>query len=186
MSTDEQATLLLKKTVGEWQYPVHAVSETSAALKALTVQTPPAIALVDAHFASASGAQFAAEARRRATKSGAKNSTWLMLMCDKVDQNVVLSAMEAGVDDLLLKPVDIQDLRVRLRVAERVQMLTAQLDEQTRAVRFHASHDNLTGLWNRESLLNLLFPETDRVQRMRTPLTLLLLDLDRFSEINSE
>src|SRR5580658_9858011 len=62
----------------------------------------------------------------------------------------------------------------------------AKLDERTNAVRFHASHDSLTGLWNRESLLNLLFPETDRVQRMRTPLTLLLLDLDRFSGINDE
>jgi two-component system, cell cycle response regulator len=82
--------------------------------------------------------------------------------------------------------VDISDLRLRLRVAERVQALTAQLDEQTRAVRFHASHDSLTGLWNRESLLNLLFPETDRVQRMRTPLSLLLLDLDHFASINSE
>jgi two-component system cell cycle response regulator len=71
-------------------------------------------------------------------------------------------------------------------VAERVQELTSQLDEQMKAVRFHASHDSLTGLWNRESLLNLLFPETDRVQRMRTPLTLLLLDLDRFGRINHE
>jgi two-component system, cell cycle response regulator len=109
-----------------------------------------------------------------------------MLMCDQVSVDAVTSATEAGIDDLLLKPVDTSDLRVRLRVAERVQALASQLDEQTRAVRFHASHDSLTGLWNRESLLNLLFPETDRVQRMRTPLTLLLLDLDRFSSINSE
>lgn len=35
-------------------------------------------------------------------------------------------------------------------------------------------------------MLNQLFPETDRVQRMRTPLTLLLLDLDRFSSVNFE
>ncbi|HEX5234826.1 MAG TPA: GGDEF domain-containing protein [Silvibacterium sp.] len=50
----------------------------------------------------------------------------------------------------------------------------------------HASWDQLTGLWNRESLLTLLFSETDRVQRMGTPLGLLLLDIDRFSQINSE
>ena len=89
-------------------------------------------------------------------------------------------------DDLLLKPVDAVDLRVRLQVAERVQTLRSDLEEQTKAVRFHASHDSLTGLWNRESLLNQLFPETDRVQRMRTPLTLLLLDLDRFANVNHE
>jgi diguanylate cyclase (GGDEF)-like protein len=109
-----------------------------------------------------------------------------MLMSEQVDVATVASATDAGIDDLLLKPIDVADLRVRLTVAERVQALVSQLDEQTNAVRFHASHDSLTGLWNRESLLNLLFPETDRVQRMRTPLTLLLLDLDRFSGINDE
>jgi diguanylate cyclase (GGDEF)-like protein len=109
-----------------------------------------------------------------------------MLMSEQVDLDTVASASEAGVDDLLLKPVDALDLRVRLRVAERVQVLRSDLEEQTKAVRFHASHDSLTGLWNRESMLNQLFPETDRVQRMRTPLTLLLLDLDRFSSVNFE
>ncbi len=94
----------------------------------------------------------------------------MTLMSEQVDVATVASATDAGIDDLLLKPIDVSDLRVRLGVAERVQVFVSQLDEQTNAVRFHASHDSLTGLWNRESLLNLLFPETDRVQRMRTPL----------------
>ena len=50
----------------------------------------------------------------------------------------------------------------------------------------HISQDPLTGLWNRESLLSLLFSETDRVQRLGTPLAFLLLDLDRFGRINGE
>jgi diguanylate cyclase (GGDEF)-like protein len=54
------------------------------------------------------------------------------------------------------------------------------------AVRFHASHDSLTGLLNREAMMRLLFQETDRVQRTRTPLTLMLIDLDKFSEVNIE
>lgn len=45
------------------------------------------------------------------------------------------------------------------------------------------SRDPLTGVWDRESLLALLFPETDRVQRMGTSLTLLLLDVDHFSRV---
>ena len=49
-----------------------------------------------------------------------------------------------------------------------------------------ATRDHLTGLWNRESLLSLLFPETDRVQRMGTPLGFLLLDIDRFARINAD
>ncbi len=185
VSTDETAAQPLTDAFREWRYAVETIGDVSHALKLLTGQHPPSIALIDS-LPSMNGVELAGEVRRRAPKGGAKSPAWLMLMCDQVDGETVTSATEAGVDDLLLKPVDIADLRVRLRVAERVQALMAQLDEQTRAVRFHASHDSLTGLWNRESLLNLLFPETDRVQRMRTPLTLLLLDLDHFAQINAE
>jgi two-component system cell cycle response regulator len=39
---------------------------------------------------------------------------------------------------------------------------------------------------NRESLLNLLFQETDRTQRLGSQLAFLLLDLDQFSRVNRE
>ena len=106
------------------------------------------------------------------------------MLCDSVDASTIGLAADAGVDDLVLKPIDATDLRIRVGVAERVQALRNQLDSQTSAARFHASHDNLTGLWNRESLLRLLFAETDRVQRLKTPLALVVLDLDHFSQVN--
>jgi two-component system cell cycle response regulator len=186
VSADQDAASRLRAILQEWRYPVQVVSDGVHAGRILTGQTPPEIALIDALLPSTSGIELVAELKRRDGKNGAKTLSWTMLMCGQVDTETVTSATEAGVDDLLLKPVDISLLRVKLMVAERVQALAAQLDEQTRAVRFHASHDSLTGLWNRESLLNLLFPETDRVQRMRTPLSLVLLDLDRFSSINAE
>jgi two-component system, cell cycle response regulator len=65
-----------------------------------------------------------------------------------------------------------------------VRELRSRLNQSMEDARYHASHDNLTGLWNREALLRLLFQETDRVQRMHTPLTLVLLDLDQFSCVN--
>ena len=182
VSADEKATQRLQDMLRGWRYPVQVVGDGVDGVRMLTGQTPPAIVLIDAVLPSMGGTELAAEVRRRVTKSPA----WTMLMSSQVDMEAVASATEAGIDDLLLKPVEESDLRVRLRTAERVQALTAQLDDQRQAVRFHASHDSLTGLWNRESLLNLLFPETDRVQRMRTPLTLLLLDLDHFSGVNAE
>ena len=186
VSSDEEIASRLKDNLEDWQYPVQWVTDGAHAIKTLSGQTAPPIALIDAVLPFMNSLELVAEARRRAARSGATHAAWMMLMCDHADMEMVASATEAGLDDLLLKPLDLADLRQRLRVAERVQGLAAQLDRQTKAVRFHASHDSLTGLWNRESLLNLLFPETDRVQRMRTPLTLLLLDLDHFSRVNTE
>ncbi len=182
VSADEKTVAELREMLRGWGYPVQVATDGVDGGKVLTGQTPPGIALIDAALPSLGGIDLVAEVRRRTRKSVA----WTMLMSEQVDIDTVASASEAGVDDLLLKPVDALDLRVRLRVAERVQTLRSDLEEQTKAVRFHASHDSLTGLWNRESMLNQLFPETDRVQRMRTPLTLLLLDLDRFSSVNFE
>jgi two-component system, cell cycle response regulator len=180
VSADVGAAGRLGRVLGE--YGVRAASDGMEGLRVLSDEGAPAVALIDCSLPDMSGVELAAEVKRRAKGS----PPWIMLMCAQVDAATVASAMDAGVDDLLLKPVDEADLRVRLRVAERVQALMGQIDEQASAVRFHASHDSLTGLWNRESLLNLLFPETDRVQRMRTPLTLLLMDLDHFGGINAE
>jgi two-component system, cell cycle response regulator len=101
----------------------------------------------------------------------------------------VRAALQSGADDFLVYPVetaDTCDLRVRIRVAERVVSLTSRMQKQSSELRYHATHDNLTGLWNREALISLIFQETDRVQRMKTPLSLMLLDLDNFSRINHD
>lgn len=48
-----------------------------------------------------------------------------------------------------------------------------------------ASHDALTGLWNRMSIRRLLGHELARGQRLKVPLGVVLADLDRFKEVNA-
>lgn len=179
----------LSEALARLGYSCARVTDGSDALKTLLGPEPPAIALLDEHLSGASGLEVAAEVKHRAGGS----QTWIILLTSSADAAKVASAAEAGVDDLLLcprgrdaGPIDELELRVRLNVAARVQALARELRAQAQAVDFHASHDSLTGLWNRESLLSLLFPETDRVQRMETPLAFLLLDLDSFARVNSE
>lgn len=170
-----------------FHYSVHAVQDAPEALRILLGPNPPGIALLDSSLPGDGGLELAAEARRH---SGRKQ-TWIMLLTCTADLATIASATDAGVDDVILcpsgdEPFSEFDLRVRLGVAARVQELIRELEAHAQAVSFHSLHDNLTGLWNRESLLSLLFPETDRVQRMGTPLGLLLIDLDHFGRINAE
>jgi diguanylate cyclase (GGDEF)-like protein len=46
-----------------------------------------------------------------------------------------------------------------------------------------SSFDQLTGVYNRSGMLSMLFRETDRVQRMGTPLCLLVFELDDFGRV---
>jgi diguanylate cyclase (GGDEF)-like protein len=178
--------LRLTEILSALPYSVQPVTNDAEALRILLGPNPPELALLDASLPGQNGLELAAEVKRR---SGRKQ-TWIMLLSGAADPDTVASATEAGVDDLLLCPgseaVNEMDLRVRLGVAQRVQEMARQLEAQTQATRFQASHDHLTGLWNRESLMSLVFPETDRVQRMGTPLGFLLLDLDHFARVNAE
>lgn len=189
-TADSRLSLRLAGTLAKLGCSVQAATEAAAALELLTVPNPPEIALLDEALPGQGGLELVAELKRR---PGAKQ-TWIMLLSGLANASTITAAADAGVDDLLLcptidrpgEPISEIELRVRLSVAARVQELARQLQAQAEAVTFHASHDRLTGLWNRESLLSLLFPETDRVQRMATPLALLLLDLDSFARINEE
>lgn len=180
VSADAQLAAHLAEILGESSHVTRILDDGLAALKLLTGEDPPGIALIDTDLPSMNGVEVAAQVKRRARRA----LPWLMLMGSRVDAEAVAAAAQAGIDDLLLKPIDLSDLQVRLAVAHRFQTLVHQLEMQTGAANFNASHDNLTGMWNREAVLTLLFPETDRVQRLGTPLALLLLDLDGFSRVN--
>jgi len=179
---DPGSSTHLRELLESWNYQVEVIADGAAAFKRLNNPQSPALAIVDYELPSMKGFEVIAETRRRARQQ----APWLMLMSAAADLEKIEMATKAGVDDFLLKPVNEMDLLVRLRTAERVQHLYHELQEQMQAVRFHASHDSLTGLLNREAMMRLLFQETDRVQRMRTPLTLMIIDLDKFSEINTE
>ncbi len=49
---------------------------------------------------------------------------------------------------------------------------------------YRATHDSLTGLLNREAILDMLDREFARSQRERTPIAVLLADLDHYKDVN--
>jgi diguanylate cyclase (GGDEF)-like protein len=176
------------------RYSVQHAGDKAEALAILLGADPPEVALLDAGLAAEGGIGVAAEVRRH---SPAKR-TWIILLSGNADTWIATAAVDAGVDDLLLygrgEPddsgagygIDETDFRVRLNVAARMQELNQQMKTQMQAASLYAWRDQLTGLWTRESMLTLLFPETDRVQRIGTPLAFLLLDVDHFARVNAE
>jgi diguanylate cyclase (GGDEF)-like protein len=179
---DAEASEALTAILESWHYAVEVAASGAEALVRLIGPTAPAMALLDMDLPSPGGAEIAAELRRRhEARPG-----WVVLLSRQANRERVRLALESGCDDFLRLPADPGDLKVRIRVAERVLALTSQVQKQSAELRYHATHDGMTGLWNREALLSLIFQETDRVQRMRTPLSLMLLDLDDFSRVNHD
>jgi two-component system cell cycle response regulator len=182
-ATVEAMTSLLES----WLYRVNVVGSGVEALAAVQAVEPPSVALLDMDLPAPGAAEIVRALRARQEASGMQaRRTWVILLSGRPDKDRLRTALACGCDDFLVIPPAAPDLRLRIRIAERVLALTCQLQQQSAEVRYHSTHDGLTGLWNREALLNLIFQETDRVQRMKTGLSLLLLDLDDFSRINHD
>ena len=65
-----------------------------------------------------------------------------------------------------------------------VVFLRMRLKEQTQKLQYQATHDVLTGLWNRRAVLDLLQRETDLAARTGRLIGVIMLDADRFKSIN--
>lgn len=150
------------------------------ALQRLQESDTPGMALLSSSLTPINGLEIAMEIRRRSRR----RHLWLMLMSDHPSANEVVMATDAGIDEFLAKPIDLQELRMRIRTGERVQGLYRELSDPAMAMEFHSTHDPLTGAWRREAILDLVFKETDRVQRLQSPLSIMLLDIDGFTELN--
>ncbi|HEX4022997.1 MAG TPA: diguanylate cyclase [Acidobacteriaceae bacterium] len=162
------------------KYSVERVESGLAALQRLQDADTPEMALLSSNLPLMSGMEVAMEIRRRIRR----RQLWLMLMSGTPSTDEVAMATDAGIDEFLVKPVDRSELRMRIRTGERVQSVYQEITDSAGALEFHATHDPLTGAWRREAMLDLLFQETDRVQRLRTPASLLLMDIDRFTDLN--
>ena len=164
---------------------VDVVLSAEAALAALAVSPTPALALIDANLPAmdlqTDLSQLLATARAEA--NGRRFP--IVLISDTLTQDWVDQFTEGVIDDLLPRACDPTLLRFRLEAVLRDHRRVRELEMLRDAAALNAQIDRLTGVYNRETMLALLFRETDRVQRMKSSLCVILFDIDDFGHWNS-
>jgi two-component system, cell cycle response regulator len=103
--------------------------------------------------------------------------TYIILLTSMDGKGSYLEGMDAGADDFITKPFDEEQLAARLRVAERIIALHQKLHIQ-------ATHDHLTGVWNRAAIMAHLRGEVERARRQSSHMGVIIADLDYFKRIN--
>ncbi len=102
----------------------------------------------------------------------------ILFITGQGDHEVDMQAMEAGAADYLDKSrLDGSTLERVIRYALERQRLLATLQVM-------ATHDDLTGLFNRREFNRLTQEELERHVRYERPFSLLILDVDHFKEVN--
>ena len=92
--------------------------------------------------------------------------------------------LESGADDYLVKLFDPEELKARLHTGLRILQLEDSLLEAREEMRYKATHDSLTSLLSRGTIVELLAHELTRTRRESGCTTAVLADLDHFKQVN--
>lgn len=171
---------LLEKTMQRAGYEVTAVENGQLAAVELCKPEGPRLALLDWIMPELDGPGVCREVRKRKDHS----YVYMILLTSKEKKEDVVAGLESGADDYLTKPFDPEELKARLRTGKRILDLEDRLIEAREEMRFQATHDALTSLWNRGVVMELLGRELTRARRENKCTAILLGDLDHFKNVN--
>jgi two-component system cell cycle response regulator len=174
----DQSRTIIQIVTSLIQSDGHEVIGFSDGRKALDfiVSNPDVRALITSgQIESMSGLELCEAARKLA---GTRRALYIILMSSSDDHGIVVQALDRGADDFLRKPPITEELRARLRAADR---LTSMQHELIR----YATTDFLTGLFNRREFFHRAMEAIGEVLR-GTTLSAVMFDIDHFKRVNDK
>jgi predicted signal transduction protein with EAL and GGDEF domain len=165
---------LLQKALQQAGYEVVAVENGRMALESLSSKVRPRLALLDWLMPGLNGLEVCRETRRHSEDP----YIYIILLTSRTSKEDVVRGLEAGADDYLTKPFDLEELKARLRCGERILKLQDK-------VNYDALHDPLTRLPNRAFFLErLTLCVSWGILHPEYKFAVLSIDMDRFKVVN--
>ncbi len=158
---------------------VRAVPTGGAALDLAKTATPDLI-VIAAEIPGEDGLRLCSEVRsRRETKQSA-----VITIAEDGDFDAVAAALDLGASDYLMRPIDEQELIARARAQLLRKRYADKLRESVHQEMRLAVTDGLTGLYNRRYAEQHIARQLERAREGGGPLSVMLLDIDRFKPVN--
>jgi two-component system cell cycle response regulator len=177
---DRVSRRLMERMLQQSGYEVITAVNGREAAEELSKPGAPRLALINWMMPELDGPGLCREVRSRQDDS----YVYILLLTSKESNEDIVKGLEAGADDYLTKPCNSAELKARLHTGRRILHLEDKLVEAREEMRFKATHDPLTSLWDRGAILALLRSELSRSIRDHSPVSLLLCDIDHFKQIN--
>ena len=171
---------MLRTMLTKWGYQAVIARNGTEAWRVLESADAPRLAVLDWMMPGMDGVEIC----RRIRSANREPYIYILLLTARTESQDLIEGMDAGADDYLTKPFNAHELRVRLHAGRRILDLQEELLKAREALREQATHDGLTGLLNRTTILEKLDDELSRAVRTGTPVSVLMTDLDRFKSIN--
>ena len=177
---DSTSRSILTAILKKWGYDPLVTEDGTAAWDALQRPDAPELVLLDWDMPGMTGL----EVCRRLRDRHSTHPAHVILLTGRGEKGDIVQGLEAGANDYISKPFDSEELQARVRVGQRMLELQASLREARDALAHQATHDPLTGIFNRRAILDRLSEELSRAKREKGKLSLGMCDIDHFKNIN--
>ncbi|HEU4403263.1 MAG TPA: diguanylate cyclase [Candidatus Polarisedimenticolia bacterium] len=185
---DRDSVDLLRKWLAMEGYEVLGASSGKEALERMGNDRPDLV-LLDLMIPPPDGL----EVLRTAKKDRALSTIPLVIMTVKRDVKSKVECLRGGADDFIVKPFHFDELDAILRASLKKRYLYASLERTNRQLKEANEKltrlsvtDDRTNLLNDRYLRRRLAEEFKRAQRYGNPLSVMMLDLDHFKQINDK
>ena len=108
----------------------------------------------------------------------------ILVVVDPEDNIRLMRALDLGVNDYLVRPIDRNEMQARVRTQIRRKRFSDRLRDSVQSTMEMAVTDGLTGLHNRRYLERHLATLVQQATAREKPLSVLILDIDHFKSIN--
>lgn len=154
--------------------------EPDPAAGLVAARGPVDLIIVNVSSGGFDGLRFVAQAR----SSEASRRTPILAVVDPADRPRLLKALELGVNDILPRPVDTEELMARARTQVRRKRYADFLKEKLDYSLEMAVTDALTGLHNRRYMAGQLQAMVGRAGQGGDTVAVLVMDIDHFKAVN--
>ena len=132
IAEDEFTTrMLVQVSLENWGYRVESVVDGNQAWDILQRREAPHIAILDWEMPELDGV----EVCRMVKEMERENPPYIILLTARDSKKDIVEGFDAGADDYMTKPFDDNELRARVRVAERLVRTQTSLSETVRELK---------------------------------------------------
>jgi len=137
---DPVAAVAVSRSMSNWGFETTIVHDGLAAWDHLNSDHPPSLAVIDWEMPGLEGPELC----KRVRSVDARAHLYIVLLTARNSSTDLIAGLDAGADDYLIKPVDLNELRARIQVGVRVVSLQARLAEKV--AELQSSLDNVRQL----------------------------------------
>lgn len=128
---DPVTAAVLRGALRRWNLDVTVASDGAVAWDIIQGPEPPVLAIIDWMMPSVDGIELC----RRIREGGVHAHMYLILLTSRDSRADIVTGLQAGADDYLVKPFDAEELRARVHTGIRILTLQERLTEQIEQLR---------------------------------------------------